>query len=196
VPVPVSETMIEALERKAEAAQVLDNAIAQRLARQYRDYEQSGLAFFKSRNWIRARDCFDTCRSLDRKNPWPLAIDTLVALETGDASRAANSLLGAVTRLQSLSDIKLEIGELYATRLEFEKCVDKASLLASNDPPGKPQFGHLLLSYCAWLKGDLATAASAAQLAAKSMPEEIQKNVTRYADLLREQATGSGNPPA
>lgn len=189
---PAEENPIEMLERKAAAAEVFDDILTRRLNKQYVNYELEGLAHFKERNWIRARDCFDICRSLDRKNPWPLAIDTLVALETNDVSRAVNSLVNAINRIETLEDIKLDKNSLYGEAHEFEKTIDTLNLMASNDPTGQPQFGHLLLSYCAWLNDDIATAASAAQTAAKSMPEELQESVMRYADMLKEQAANPG----
>lgn len=199
-PPPADSEMVSP-EDEGAPLRAFDNAMAERLQRKYEEYKANGLAFFRARNFIRARDCFDICRSLDRKRPWPYAIDTLVAMETNEYGRAVNSLMGALSRTASLDDLHLDIKQLYAVDLDFEKCVNNANYLAGMDNApnlaGKDnvdrfKVGHLLQSYCAWLKGDLAAAASAAQTAAKSINGEPGKNVQRYADQLKERAA---NPP-
>ena len=191
---PPPDPIMVTPEEEGAALRAFDNAMAERLNKKYEEYKAEGLKFFKEKNYIRARDCFDICRSLDRKNPWPYAIDTLVAMETQEFSRAVNSLMGAVTRAKSIDELRLNIKELYGTEQEFEKSVNAASNLASADADGKFQAGHLLQSYCAWLNNDIATAVSAAQTTAKSAAGPAEEGLRRFADQLKNEASPAESP--
>lgn len=181
-------------EEEGAPLRAFDNAMAERLRKKYEEYKAEALKFFTARNYVRARDCLDICRGLDRKNAWPCAMDTLVAMQTRDYSRAFNSLLGAINRAKSLEDIKLDIDLLYGDKLDFEKSLNDASNLASATTSDKVQpAGQLLLSFFAWHNKDLPTAVSAAQSAARSIPGSDGESVMRYADQLKKRSL---NPPS
>jgi len=196
---PQADSISVMPEEEGASLRDFDNAMAERLRRRYDEYSVQGLAYFKQKNYIRARDCFDICRGLDRKNPWPYAMDTFVAMETQEFSRAANSLVGAVTRARSLEDLKLDVKLIYGDELDFEKTLNSASNLASadaKDETGKRiKAGQLLLAYCAWHNNDLPTAVSAAQAAARSFPGDAGEGAQRFADLLKAEASGKKSDP-
>lgn len=182
-------------DEEGASLRAFDDEMAIRLKKKYEEFKAEGLSYFRQRNYVGARDRFETCRGLERGNPWPYAIDTLVALESGELSRASNSLIAAIDRAKSLDELTLHVKDLYVSPLDFEKTLNIASNQASLDGDGQVKLGNLLLSYCAWLKGDLPTAVSAAQLAAKSMQGEGGESVQRYADQLKQSASQPPDTP-
>ena len=198
-PEPPADTVTIGLDKAGDKLRAYDNAMFERLNNKHQEYRNDALRFFKEKNWIGARACLDTCRSLDRKSAWPLALDTLVALEMREHGRAFNSLLGAVTRARTLDDLQLKKIELYGDSRNFEKILDEVNFLASQDESGKVQAGRLLLAYCAWFNGDIATAAAEAQTAAKSMSAseslaDASKDVQRFAAQLKPLAAKPTGP--
>lgn len=182
-------------EEEGASLRAFDNAMAERLRKKYEDYKAEALAFFKTKNYVRARDCVEICRGLDRKSAWPCAIDTFVAMETRDYSRAFNSLLGAIKRAEKLEDIQLVIQQLYGDTLDFEKSLNLVSNLASDAASDKVQpAGQLLLSFFAWHNKDLPTAVSAAQAAARTIPGDDGESVKRYADQLKSLMNSPDSP--
>ena len=187
----LTSVMAEVARERAPA-----DALAARLEKQRREYYSSGVEFFRSANYVRARDCFDVCQTLDRKDPRAIMADALVAIEQGDVNRMVSDILRTLRLEASLDAMRVDVAAMYGDPAAFERVVDKANLIASLDGPDSFATGNLILSICAWLNGDLNTAVSAATTAAKSADEPTGLVIMRFADAVRASGRPTSKPAA
>jgi tetratricopeptide (TPR) repeat protein len=174
---------------------------AVRLAKKADECFELGIAYFRNRDLIKARNYFERVRDLQRDRPRAFIADVFVAYDKGDYNRALLSLLRALERAETLEDLKLDrfIERLYKgddyeeKQRAFKRTVESVNLFV-NSRANAPLM-KVLLAYYAWLNGDLSTAIAAAEIAAGSAGDQPVPQIEKFRKLLIEAKDGAAVPP-
>jgi len=178
-----------------------DEHLANRLEKKADDYFELGIAFFRSRDMIQARNCFEIVRDLQRDRPRGFVCDVLTSYERRDYNQAISSLIRALERAETLDDLKIDrfIERLYEgsdfeeKQRKFRRTVESVNLFVKSQ--SEPSLVNLLLAYYAWLNGDLGTAISAIKVAEGSADEFTTPQVAKFRMLLIEAKNESSTSP-
>lgn len=174
---------------------------AVRLAKKADEYFELGIGYFRNRDLIKARHCFERVKDLQRDRPRAFIADVFVAYDKGDHNRALLSLLRALERAETLEDLKLDrfIERLYKgddyeeKQRAFKRTVESVNLFV-NSRKSTPLM-KVLLAYYAWLNGDLNTAIAAAEIAAGGAGDQPVPQIEKFRKLLIEAKDGAAAPP-
>jgi hypothetical protein len=163
------------------------------------EYFDLGIGHFRNGDHHGAQHCFKIVKRLQRDRPRAFIADVFVAYETKDYNRAVQSLLRALERSETLSDLKIDrfIERMYQgksleeKRRAFRRTVESVNLDVKSQP-GAPRL-NLLLAYFAWLNGDVATAISAAAIAESAEGKQYRPVVATFRQRL---SSEKAQPPA
>jgi tetratricopeptide (TPR) repeat protein len=173
-----------------------EDRLLSRLEKKAEDRFELGAAYFRSGDLIKARNCFEIVRHIQRDRPRGYAADVLVSYDRGDYNRAILSLWRALERIGTLEDLRIDrfIETFYdgadfaAKERVFKRTVESVNLFVKSSPAAPHM--NLLLTYYAWLDGDLGTAIAAAEIAMERTKEPIAQYAERFLRLLIEAREG------
>ena len=151
---------------------------------------------------IEARNHISSVLIIDPDAPRGYIVDVFIAYNSKAYNRAFFSLMQALKLAKTLDDLKIDgfVEKMYkgddveAKRREFRRTVESVSLLLASSPESKE--ANVLLAYFAWLNGDLGTAVTAAEAAAKVENPTNGPYVARFRDWLAAAKAGSAPTPA
>ena len=201
---PISEPAVVTTEPGAEKPPpvTFEDALANRLDKMAENNFEFGITYFRESDYPRARHYFDMARDVWHEKPRCYLALTLVAQEMGDTNQACIELMQALKMAKTLDDLRIDnfLDRFYAgddldkKRQALNGAVDQVNMKAQQmmkDTPAAAAW-NLLLAYYSWLNGDLVTAVSAADKAARALPEGAAEPVARFRDMLVEEQRTAG----
>lgn len=184
---PGEEAMLESSMRERPTTGDYLVSLADGLKAKADENHEIGKAYFRAGDWSRARGCFAMDREINRESARPFVSDVLVAVETRDLNRAYVSLLLALSRAKTGTDLRVDKLEYYTDDSRWERTFSLINLQAGQNAESMPQ--QIMLAFYAWINGDLGTARatiSRAERIGATSEEPNVKLVQKFAAFLQE----------
>lgn len=139
---------------------------------------------------IRSRNYFEMYRDVERDQAKPYFAIGIVSFLNKDYSRAYSSMRDGILRVHTAEDLKIEKDRFFKDSSCYRELFDSASTFCSamNDKA----FTAVVLSYTAFLYGDMGTALSSVDAMKSISDPELVEAADRYRAALIEAGAGSG----
>ncbi|MFQ5412189.1 MAG: hypothetical protein ACE5EC_07815 [Phycisphaerae bacterium] len=140
-----------------------------------------GLVSFRAGKYLKSKEYFKLVQQLEAEKPRAHAAVVLASYEQKDLNTALMSLIFAFERAETLEALDLDIKRFYPSDQRFQQVVDSVVILAQS--ANSEKHTALLLSYYAWLNGDLNTSIAATNGFIRSL-ERDEETASRTQNLM------------
>jgi tetratricopeptide (TPR) repeat protein len=177
---PVNSTVVT-----AAPSSVVDS-LKERLRSRSEEYYATGLARFRERDYLKAKNSFDMARDLDPESPRLLIACMLTSHVRADYVQSQLYMGRLLARAKGIGDFEIDLAQYDIDKQQLQRLIDHSNLATKQYPNSLGP--HTTLAFFSWLRGDYATAVSAAEAAGNNAANgtpELVADLQRFVDILK-----------